>query len=199
MHEAELARKDLGSGEFSCAAWIARFLQGRGVDRVFGLQGGGIGVNRINDGLIVKPDSPIKSFADLKGKTLGHVPGIQWRTISRHMVRSAGLNPDTDIKLIDLAVAMQVPAVGINWSWARLRSCSEIEPARNDDHRRRQSVQAPSCVPSKRPVSTARQARRKKRTNMPPSSIRLRCSGSPGCWVCRWSRRTGLHWESISR
>jgi NitT/TauT family transport system substrate-binding protein len=27
------------------------------------------------------------------------------------MVRSAGLNPDTDVKLVDLAVAMQVPAV----------------------------------------------------------------------------------------
>ena len=42
MSEAELARKDLGSGEFSGAAWIARFLQGRGVDRGFGLQGGHI-------------------------------------------------------------------------------------------------------------------------------------------------------------
>ena len=30
---------DLGTGELSCAAWIARFLKGRGVDRIFGLQG----------------------------------------------------------------------------------------------------------------------------------------------------------------
>ena len=52
-----------------------------------------------------------KSFADLKGKTLGHVPGIQWRTISRHLVRAAGLDPDSDVKLTDLAVPMQVPAV----------------------------------------------------------------------------------------
>lgn len=79
--------------------------------KIFGLQGGGIAVNRINDGLITKPDSTIKSFADLKGKTLGHVPGIQWRTISRHLVRAAGLIPETDVKLVDLAVAMQVPAV----------------------------------------------------------------------------------------
>jgi NitT/TauT family transport system substrate-binding protein len=79
--------------------------------KVFGLQGGGIAVNRINDGLIVKPDSPIKNFTDLKGKALGHVPGIQWRTISRYMVRAAGLDPETDVKLVDLAVAMQVPAV----------------------------------------------------------------------------------------
>jgi NitT/TauT family transport system substrate-binding protein len=100
-------------GPPGAAAGIAMVAESKfpGKLRVFGLQGGGIAVNRINDGLIVKPDSSIRSFADLKGKTLGHLPGIQWRTISRHMVRAAGLNPDTDVKLIDLAVAMQVPAV----------------------------------------------------------------------------------------
>jgi NitT/TauT family transport system substrate-binding protein len=100
-------------GPPGAAAGIAMIAESKfpGKLKVFGLQGGGIAVNRINDGLIVKPDSPIKSFADLKGRSLGHVPGIQWRTISRHMVRAAGLNPDTDVKLVDLAVAMQVPAV----------------------------------------------------------------------------------------
>jgi NitT/TauT family transport system substrate-binding protein len=82
-----------------------------GTFKVFGLQGGGIKVGLINDGLIVKPDSGIKSFADLKGKKLGHVPGIQWRTISRYMVRSAGLDPEKDVTLVDLAVGMQIPAV----------------------------------------------------------------------------------------
>lgn len=33
---------DLGSGEQTAAAWIAKFIQRRGVDRVFGLQGGHI-------------------------------------------------------------------------------------------------------------------------------------------------------------
>ena len=100
-------------GPPGAAAGIAMIAESKfpGKLKVFGLQGGGIAVNRINDGLIVKPDSPIKVFADLKGKTLGHVPGIQWRTISRHMVRAAGLDPDKDVKLVDLAVAMQVPAV----------------------------------------------------------------------------------------
>ncbi|MBB5045475.1 NitT/TauT family transport system substrate-binding protein [Rhodopseudomonas rhenobacensis] len=100
-------------GPPGAAAGIAMIAESKfpGKLKVFGLQGGGIKVDRINDGLIVKPDSTIKSFADLKGKTLGHVPGIQWRTISRHMVRAAGLDPDTDVKLVDLAVAMQVPAV----------------------------------------------------------------------------------------
>lgn len=100
-------------GPPGAAAGIAMIAESKfpGKLKVFGLQGGGVAVDSINDGLIVKPDSPIKSFADLKGKSLGHVPGIQWRTISRHMVRSAGLDPDTDVKLVDLAVAMQVPAV----------------------------------------------------------------------------------------
>jgi NitT/TauT family transport system substrate-binding protein len=100
-------------GPPGAAAGIAMIAEAKfpGKLKIFGLQGGGIAVNRINDGLIVKPDSSIKAFADLKGKTLGHVPGIQWRTISRHMVRAAGLDPDSDVKLVDLAVAMQVPAV----------------------------------------------------------------------------------------
>jgi NitT/TauT family transport system substrate-binding protein len=100
-------------GPPGAAAGIAMIAESKfpGKLKVFGLQGGSTAVNRINDGLIVKPDSPIKSFADLKDKTLGHVPGIQWRTIARHMVRAAGLNPDTDVKLVELAVGLQVPAV----------------------------------------------------------------------------------------
>lgn len=38
--------------------------------KIFGLQGGGIKTNFVNDALIVKPDSPITSFKDLKGKKL---------------------------------------------------------------------------------------------------------------------------------
>ena len=65
----------------------------------------------IIDGLIVKNDSTIASFKDLKGKSLGHLPGVQWRTISRHMVRSNGLDPDKDVRLQEIAVALQVPSV----------------------------------------------------------------------------------------
>ena len=99
-------------GPPGAAAGIAMIAESKfpGKLKIFGLQGGGIKVDRINDGLITKPDSTITQFSDLKGKTLGHVPGIQWRTISRHMVRAAGLDPDTDVRLVELAVAMQVPA-----------------------------------------------------------------------------------------
>jgi NitT/TauT family transport system substrate-binding protein len=105
------ARADFGPP--GAAAGISMLAESKfpGTFKVFGLQGGGINVGLINDGLIVKPDSDIKSFADLKGKKLGHVPGIQWRTISRYMVRAARLDPDKDVTLVDLAVGMQVPAV----------------------------------------------------------------------------------------
>jgi Thiamine pyrophosphate enzyme, N-terminal TPP binding domain len=33
---------DLNTDETACSAWIARFLEARGVDRIFGLQGGHI-------------------------------------------------------------------------------------------------------------------------------------------------------------
>jgi len=100
-------------GPPGAAAGIAALAEAKfpGTFKVFGLQGGGVKSGFINDGLIVKPDSTIASFADLKGKTLGHVPGIQWRTISRAMIRAAGLDPDKDVHLVELAVPLQVQAV----------------------------------------------------------------------------------------
>lgn len=100
-------------GPPGAAAGIAMLAEEKfpGTFKVFGLQGGGINIDLINDGLIVKSGSPINSFSDLEGYTIGHVPGIQWRTITRHLVRSAGLDPDKQVKLIDLAVPQQVPAV----------------------------------------------------------------------------------------
>lgn len=100
-------------GAPGAAAGIATLAESRypGTFKVFGLQGGGIKVKRVNDGLIVKNGSPIKTFKDLRGKSLGHLPGIQWRTISRHMLRANGLDPDKDVRLQELAVALQVPAV----------------------------------------------------------------------------------------
>jgi NitT/TauT family transport system substrate-binding protein len=104
-------RADFGAPGAAAGITVIAETEFPGTFKVFGLQGGGIKVNRINDGLIVANDSSIASFADLKGKTLGHLPGIQWRTISRHMVRSAGLDPDKDVTLKELAVGLQVPAV----------------------------------------------------------------------------------------
>lgn len=104
-------RADMGAP--GAAAGIAALaeVQFPGTFKVFGLQGGSVKADRINDALIVRKGSSIKGFADLRGKTLGHLPGIQWRTISRYVVRKAGLDPDHDIRLVELAVGLQVPAV----------------------------------------------------------------------------------------
>ncbi len=104
-------RAEVGAPGAAAGISVLAEAQFPGTFKVFGLQGGGIAVNRINDGLIVANNSSIRSFADLRGKTLGHLPGIQWRTISRHMVRRAGLNPDGDVRLVELAVGLQVQAV----------------------------------------------------------------------------------------
>ena len=101
------------AGAPGAAAGITVLAESRypGTFKVFGLQGGGIKVGRINDGLIVRNDSPVRTFADLKGRSLGHLPGIQWRTISRHILRANGLDPDKDVRLQELAVGLQVQAV----------------------------------------------------------------------------------------
>lgn len=104
-------RADFGPPGAAAGITVLAENQFPGTFKVFGLQGGGIKVDRINDGLIVKNESTISSFKDLKGKSLGHLPGIQWRTISRHMVRQNGLDPDKDVRLVELAVGLQVQAV----------------------------------------------------------------------------------------
>jgi acetolactate synthase-1/2/3 large subunit len=42
MNEAMAKTQDLNADTLACSAWIARFLKARGIDRVFGLQGGHI-------------------------------------------------------------------------------------------------------------------------------------------------------------
>lgn len=100
-------------GPPGAAAGITVIAESRypGTFKVFGLQGGGIKVNFINDGLIVKSDSTIASFKDLRGKALGTLPGIQWKTISRYILRQNGLDPDKDVRLSEVAVPLHVPSV----------------------------------------------------------------------------------------
>lgn len=100
-------------GPPGAAAGIAMLAESRfpGNFKVFGLQGGGIGVNRANDALIVRKDSNITSMKDLKGRTIGTVPGIQWKTITRHLLRLNGLDPDRDVTVTEVGVPLQVQSV----------------------------------------------------------------------------------------
>src|SRR5690606_30341412 len=100
-------------GPPGAAAGITALAEARypGTFKVFGLQGGGIKVNMINDGLIVSKASTISSFKDLKGKRIGTLPGIQWKTITRYVIRQNGLDPDKDVTINEIAVPMHIPSL----------------------------------------------------------------------------------------
>ena len=80
-----------------------------GALKIFAAAGGNPEVP--SDVLVVKKDSSLQAVSDLKGKKLGILPGIHWRTTGRHLVRQFGLDPDKDIEIIDIAPALQVPAL----------------------------------------------------------------------------------------
>ncbi len=69
------------------------------------------GVDKINDMLIVGINSTITSIEDLKGKKVGILPSIQWRTIATHIFAQHGLSTKNDILLVDLAGSLQVQAL----------------------------------------------------------------------------------------
>ncbi|RTZ97245.1 MAG: aliphatic sulfonates ABC transporter substrate-binding protein, partial [Deltaproteobacteria bacterium] len=50
--------------------------------------------------LVVKKDGPIKSEADLKGKTIGYVPGTMHEILLRETLIRNGISPEKDVKLI---------------------------------------------------------------------------------------------------
>jgi NitT/TauT family transport system substrate-binding protein len=96
------ARADFGPP--GAAAGIAMLAESKfpGTFKVFGLQGGGIKVGLINDGLIVKPDSDIKSFADLKGKKVAiGAPGTGTASALNEALKKGGLKySDVDVVYI---------------------------------------------------------------------------------------------------
>lgn len=50
--------------------------------------------------LVVKKDGPIQTEADLKGKTIGYVPGTMHEILLREMLTRNGISPQTDVKLV---------------------------------------------------------------------------------------------------
>ena len=63
------------------------------------------------DSIFVKSDSSITSIQELKGKKLGILPGIQWRTISTYILAKNNLTANKDVTLVELAPATQVLAL----------------------------------------------------------------------------------------
>lgn len=64
-----------------------------------------------NEGLLVVPESDIQGFSDLKGKKVGILPGIQWITISQHLLSTYDLEAGKDVVLVELAPSLQVGAL----------------------------------------------------------------------------------------
>jgi len=90
---------------------LAAEAQNPGTLKLFGFSGGIAGTDYINSSLLVKTGSSIRNIGDLKGKKIGHMPGIQWRTNTKYILRNAGINPDKDVILTELALNVQVPAL----------------------------------------------------------------------------------------
>jgi NitT/TauT family transport system substrate-binding protein len=100
-------------GPYGTAPGIALVAEAQnpGSLKLFGLSGGIADTDYVNSSLLVKKGSPIKSIADLKGKKIGHMPGIQWRTNTRYILRNAGIDPDREVVLTEVAIGVHIPAV----------------------------------------------------------------------------------------
>lgn len=61
--------------------------------------------------LLAVTNSSIKRFADLKGKSLGILPGIQWRTFTKRILRKNGLHPEAEVRLVEVPVQQHVTAL----------------------------------------------------------------------------------------
>ena len=77
--------------------------------KIYAVAGGDDNIQ--NDAILVKSDSTIQNIQELKGKKLGILPGIQWRTIAQHILKQNNLTADTDVVLIELAAGLQAPAL----------------------------------------------------------------------------------------
>ncbi len=104
-------RADFGPPGAAAGITVLAEAKTPGTFKVFGLQGGGIKSDFINDGLIVKPDSTIASFGDLKGKKVGTIPGIQWKTILSYILKKNGLEPGSTVTIEQMAVGLHLPSV----------------------------------------------------------------------------------------
>ncbi len=91
--------------------------------KIFSL--GGASDDIISDILLTHRDSKVNSIEELHGKTLGILPGIQWRTLAKHILAQHQLT-ERDVEIVDIAPAMQVQAL----SSKSIDALLSIEPAR---------------------------------------------------------------------
>lgn len=63
------------------------------------------------DVLLKRKHDAVQHIGDLKGKRLGILPSLQWRTIAGYMLKQHGLTPEKDTALIELAFPFQIQAL----------------------------------------------------------------------------------------
>lgn len=100
---------DLSGGPVA-ATGIAAIAEDRqpGLLRIYSL--GCPGVSNPAARLLVARDSPVRSLADLKGRRMGKLPGIQWKTLITRYLEVNGVDP-ASVELVDLAVPLQLGAL----------------------------------------------------------------------------------------
>jgi NitT/TauT family transport system substrate-binding protein len=79
----------------------------------------------------VPPRSPINSLAELKGKTIGIPIGAAAERITLAALKKAGLDPQKDVKIINLGIREQGPLVlggGEKESWGNIDALSGFDP-----------------------------------------------------------------------
>jgi NitT/TauT family transport system substrate-binding protein len=77
--------------------------------KIFMLAGGTASVR--NDSILVPNDSSLSFVTDLRGGTLGVLPGIQWRAIAAHVLSKNDLTVGEDVTLVEIAPGLQIQAL----------------------------------------------------------------------------------------
>jgi len=100
----------IDAGAPSVASGITAIVDAKNPDtlRIYSLTCGTESV--LNDELLVAKDSNISSIAQLKGKTLAHIPGVQFQVMAKKVLAENGVNP-TDVTLVELAVPNQLTSL----------------------------------------------------------------------------------------
>lgn len=109
-----LASGQIDFGAPSTAAGITSIVESQrpGELKIFALAGSSTTSNgTINEALLVGKNSSMRTIANLKGKRIGILPSIQWRTIAEHILAQHNLSAGKDVILVELSSGLQAQAL----------------------------------------------------------------------------------------
>ncbi|MBU0635591.1 ABC transporter substrate-binding protein [Candidatus Micrarchaeota archaeon] len=101
---------NVDAGAPSVAAGIVGIVETKnpGALKSYSLTCGTIGV--LNDELVVAERSTISSIQDLKGKRLGHLPGVQFSTMAKKILLENNVSPN-EVIFVELPMPNQLPSL----------------------------------------------------------------------------------------